>query len=93
MDSNRTGRPSLYHVACEVVVSDTREARRCSSCRTHRSNLRVMFSRSRMDDRTDPSSHTNYCRLTSPEKKERLKRLHREVRIMQQKLERLKGIC
>ena len=23
MDSNRTGRPSLYHVACDVAVSDT----------------------------------------------------------------------
>ena len=43
-----------------------------------------------MDDRTDPSSHTNYCMFTSPEEEDRLKRLHREVRIMQHKLERLK---
>ena len=91
-DSKRTGTPSLYHIACEVLVPNTVKSRRCSSCSKYRISLRAMLSRSRRDesDRTDPRSHINYCVLTSKEKDERMQRLHQEVRNTHHKLERMK---
>ena len=81
-DSKRTGTPSLYHIACEVLVPNTVKSRRCSSCSKYRISLRGMLSRSRRheSDRTDSRSHINYCVLTSKEKDERMQRLHQEVR-------------
>lgn len=90
IDSKRTGRPSVYHVACEVLVPSTRESRRCSSCSRHRNSLRAILFRSSKDDRTHPSSHTNYAALNTPEKDERLHRLHVEAKNTRQKLERLR---
>ena len=90
VDSKRTGRPSVYHVMCEVLVASTRQSRRCSSCSRHRNNLRATVLRSTKDDRTHPSSHTNYVALSTPEKAERLHRLHQEAKIARQKLDRLR---
>lgn len=90
IDSKRTGRPSVYHVACEVLMPPTKESRRCSSCSNHRSSLRAISFRSSKDDRTHPSSHTNYAALKTPQKDERLHRLHLEVKKARQKLERLR---
>ena len=44
---------------------------------------------SQADERTCPSSHTNYCHLTSDEKSIRLHRLQHEKRMLQQQLRRL----
>ena len=90
VDSKRTGRPSMYHVMCEVLVASTRQSRRCSSCSHHRNNLRATVLRSTKDDCTHPSSHTNYVALSTPEKAERLHRLHQEAKIARQKLDRLR---
>ena len=78
VDSLRTGDPSIYHVECEILVSSSTE--RCSSCSRHRRPLRVMASRSPRDERTHPSSHTPYVALNTPEKDERLRRLHLETK-------------
>ena len=90
IDSKRTGRPSVYHVACEILVPSTRESRRCSCCSSYRNVLRAIVFRSSKDDRTHPSSHTNYTALNSPEKNKRLHRLHVEAKNARQKLERLR---
>ena len=90
IDSKRTGRPSVYHVACEVLVPSTRESRCCSSCSSHCNSLRAILFRSSKDGRTHPSSHTNYAALSTPEKDERLHHLHLEAKNAKQKLERLR---
>ena len=39
--------------------------------------------------RYDPSSKTNYCFLSSPEKIDRLKGLHTQIKVLQQRVRRL----
>ena len=43
------------------------------------------------ENRTAPGSHVNYCHLTTPEKRERLSRLHSAARVAQQHVIRLKA--
>lgn len=55
---------------------------RCKSCSTFRSTLRSSLSRELKvgtKDHTSTSSHTCYCNLTSEQKDERLKNLHRSL--------------
>ena len=40
------------------------------------------------DDKTDPQSHTNYQYLSTPEKLNRLKKLHDQCKVMKQQLSR-----
>ena len=84
-------RKSLYHVTCEVLVPPTRESSRCTFCSSHRNTLRAILSRTTKDDRTNPSSHTNYTALSTPEKVKCLHRLHLEAKNTRQKLDRLKN--
>ena len=70
VDSIRTGVLSVYHVNCEILIESSTNVVRCSSCKRHRRSLSAICSRSQKDDRTHPSSHTNYSCLTSPEKDE-----------------------
>ena len=49
-------------------------------CKNHRKSLSAMACRTQKDKRTDPSSHTNYSCLNTPEKKEWLSRLHQQSR-------------
>ena len=49
-----------------------------------------MASRSARDERTHPSSHTPYAVLTTPEKEERLQRLHLESKQIKHQLDRLR---
>ena len=81
MDSTRTGAPSLYHVNCEVLIKPEVN-RRCEYCKNHRKSLSAMACRTQKDKRTDPSSHTNYSYLNTPEKNERLSRLHQQSRTL-----------
>ena len=91
VDSKRNERKSLYHVTCEVLVPPTRESSRCTFCSSHRNTLRAILSRTTKDDRTNPSSHTNYTALSTPEKVKCLHRLHLEAKNTRQKLDRLKN--
>ena len=45
-------------------------------------------SSSKDNDKSDPKSHTNYRYLSSPEKHDRLKRLHDQCKVMRQQLSR-----
>ena len=76
-----------------MLVEESRK--RCLNCEGYRRYLNSMLYRAagkeRVDiDRTHPSSHTPFTALTSPEKVERLHRLHSFSRVSQQKIERLK---
>ena len=64
VDSTRTGSPSMYHVKCEVLISQG--SKRCSCCKNHRKSLCAMASHDLKDDRTDPSSYANYSCLHTP---------------------------
>ena len=66
VDTTRTGSPSIYHVNCEMLV--TRGNHRCSCSKKHRKLLCAIATRDQKDDKTNPSSHTNYSCLTSTEK-------------------------
>ena len=64
---------------------------RCESCKTFRRSLLVMASHvmKESDDRTHPSSHTNYWYLSSDEKDERLHRMHVQAKITGHQIKRL----
>ena len=67
-----TGVLSVYHVKCEMLIESSTDVVQCSSCKKHRRSLLAICSRFQKDDRTHPSSHTNYSCLTSLEKGEQL---------------------
>ena len=92
LDTTRNDVPSVYHTQCEVLVDDIQE--RCCHCKNYRKCLTAMASRAshtsmQADDRTCPSSHTNYIHLTNEEKSVRLHRLQHERRMFMQQLRRL----
>ena len=79
VDSIRSGSPSIYHINCEFLI--TGHLRRCDYCKKYRKSLSAMACRNQTkESRTDPSSHTPYISLSTPEKNERLSRLHKENR-------------
>ena len=88
VDSKRHGYPSIFHIECEFFVPG--QAKRCAVCSKHRKSLRAMASRCGGDEHTHPSSHTPYAVLTTPEKDERLRRLHLESRQVKLRLDRLR---
>ena len=88
VNSTRKGYPSIYHVDCEFLVAG--QVERCSACSRHRKSLRAMASRSSRDDHTHPSSHTPYAALSTPEKDERLHRLHLETKKAKLRLDRFR---
>ena len=51
MDSTRTGEPSIYHINCEVLLSQT--SSRCEYCKKHRKSLCALASRHKNSNRTD----------------------------------------
>ena len=81
IDSARTGVSSIYHVCCEVIISKLITPARCAVCKKHRKSLLMMTLHSQKDERVHPSSHTNYSYLSTPEKDERLHRLHTQCKI------------
>ena len=90
VDSTRTGTPSIYHVNCEILIKVSNQMKRCEYCKKHRKSLFAMGCRAQKDERTDPSSHTPYVHLSTPEKDERLSRLHKEKRKVSLQLAQLK---
>ena len=90
VDSVRTGDPSLFHAQCDVVVDSS--STRCVSCTKHRKTLSSSVSRisKSKEDKTHPSSHSKYSSLTTPEKNERLRRQHSELRKTNKQIERLR---
>ena len=89
VDSARTGILSIYHVSCEVLIDESMTPARCSACKKHRKLLLTMALRNQKDERAHPSSHTNYTYLSTPEKYERLHRLHTQCKISRLHIARL----
>ena len=81
---------SVRRVDCEVICEPTDPyPLRCQVCQSFRPTLRAIRSRVRRDDPTTISSHTNYIHLTSSEKNERMKNLHKSYKIAKQQVRRL----
>ena len=82
------------YTQCDVIVSSSSSYMRCVSCTKHRKTLLSSASRIRKStadiDRTHPSSRTKYTSLTTPEKHQRLQRLHSELRKTNKQIERLR---
>ena len=76
--------PSIYHTDCEVLVA--RGSSRCECCKKHRKTLCAMACHEHKDDVTNPSSHTAYARLYTPEKHERLSRTQKEKQKLSRKV-------
>ena len=81
---------SIFTCSCTIFVTLESNGR-CDSCNDHRQILNRMLYRlqhTSKDDKTDPKSHTNYRYLSTPEKNERLKKLHDQCKVMKQQLNR-----
>ena len=89
VDSACTGVLSIYHVCCEVLIDKSMTPARCSACKKHRKSLLTMTLHNQKDERVNPSSHTNYSYLSTPEKYERLHRLHVQCKILRLHIARL----
>ena len=82
----------MYHVNCKILFPPTTQPTRCSSCSKHHNSLRAILCRSKKgtkENRTHPSSRTNYAALDTPEKED-LHHLHMEVKNARQKLDLLR---
>lgn len=88
VDSIHTGIFSIYHVHCEVLISSSTEPP-CANCKKHRRSLTAMISHVQKDERTHPSSHTNYSYLSTLEKNEHLRHLHTESKIAKSRISHL----
>ena len=88
------GFSTIRHRDCELILGERAGANsRCEKCKHYRKSLNSMLSRLQQkstSDRVKPSSHTNYRFLSSPEKVDRLHRLHQENRMAKQQFERMK---
>ena len=91
-------KPTVRHACCAILLRQSAAMTRCSSCESHRHTLRSLACR--MDklecslsavNKSAPDSHVNYRFLRTPEKTDRLKRMHSELRCTQVKKERLKS--
>ena len=90
IDATRTGQSTLFHVDCEILIQPSSN-NRCIACTKHRKSLSAMKARKSKDtDKTDPSSHTNYAFLCTPEKNERLHRLQQAKKRAKLQSDRLK---
>ena len=78
VDSARTSTLSIYHINCEVLLEGNTKPKKCLACKKHRKSLSSIACRPQKDERTNPSSHTTYTNLHTPEKIERMTRLHPE---------------
>ena len=71
------------HTCCLILLSSSLTCKRCSSCNLHCHTLRSLVCRIENSehnvDRSDPCSHVNYRFLSTPEKTERLQRMHSEL--------------
>ena len=84
--------PTIRHSDCELLIN--KSLTRCPKCSTHRKLLHALLSRQQKGfstDKTAPDSHVNYRFLTTPEKVDRLQRLHSAHRKTKLQLDRVKA--
>lgn len=94
LDQSRGFIPTIRTATCKLLAPTDDIRKRCDSCLKYRKTLNAMLHKhenheSRDPDRCDPSSTTNYRYLKTPEKIERMKRLHSDVKVSQQRVRRL----
>jgi len=92
-ESTILGYKTVRHMECQKLLPPNHPGERCSRCDSYRKTLRTILSRSSQEggaDQSHPSSHANYRYLTSPEKNERLHRLHNLTRSSAKQLQRMK---
>ena len=87
-DSRLLPSPTIRHCHCSILLDS--EAPRCLVCSDYRRVLHAMMSRTSTSDKTVTSSHANYRYLTTPEKVDRLRHLHKENRTAKLKIQRMK---
>ena len=90
LDSRPLPQPTIRHRECALLLTKD-DPTRCQQCLSYRETLRIMAFRhnqEQIQSKFVPSSHVNYRYLTSPQKKERLRRLHDHSRSLQKKLSR-----
>ncbi len=91
---SKTEPPTIRHAKCAQLLAEDCETKRCSSCVSYRKTLHAMLSRhdkSSSASKTAPDSHVNYRYLSTPEKVERLSRLHTLQRQTNLRLQRMKA--
>ena len=84
--------PTIRHACCAVLLSPS-DGVRCTHCESHRHTLRSLACRRVRStvDKSDTSSHVNYRFLSTPEKEQRLRQMHSELRLISAKKERLEA--
>ena len=85
--------PTICHTVCVILLSSDTTQTRCTCYESHRHTLRSLACRVKKEksvDKIAPNSHVNYRFLCTPEKADRLKRSHSELRCSKLKNERLK---
>lgn len=92
-DSSDVLKPTIRTTACDTICLPE-ESDRCSSCAQYRYILNAMLYRHRKSEVSgqcvDPSSHTNYRYLSTPEKVERMHNLHKSARLCRKQVDRTK---
>ena len=89
---------TIRHVQCPVKIPKIGNTKRCTCCKSHRDNvLHSSLSRllkqgdKQQQARCSIDSHVNYRYLTTPEKVDRMHRLHNAVRVSKRKISDLQG--
>ena len=82
--------PTVRHSRCNLLLSPGARSR-CQQCTSHRQSLNILIKRlyDRPSTVTDPLSHANYRYLSTQEKDERLRHLHRLCRLKERRISRL----
>lgn len=89
--------PTIRSVDCEIIVEIHTSGNeiRCTSCADYRKTLNSLLSRQNKSEAScinkgSPSNHTNYRYLNTPEKTERLQRMHKSLRVSRRQVHRIK---
>lgn len=88
---------TIRTTSCDIIcLPGAASEIRCSSCAQHRKTLNSMLCRHVKSeasgiDKGSPSNHTNYRYLTTPEKVQRLQRLHQSTRLCRKQVGRVKA--
>ena len=87
---------TVRSTSCELLVTCNKFKLRCQGCIEYRRNLRALHGKwqcspSRKIKRAATDSHANYRYLDTPEKKERLTKLHSENRALNRQVAQLQN--
>ena len=82
---------TIRHTKCDLIIESDYIHVRCTQCSTYRKTLQTLRqANADKCDRTAPDSRVNYRYLSTPEKHNRLQRLHHLQRCTKLKVERMR---